>query len=265
MISILLSVHNGAHDLPKTLESIIQQTYSNWELIAVDDASSDETGAILKSAQKRFPGKVRVLINTPNLGLTRSLVRAEEAAKGEFLARLDSGDTYDARKLEKQRAFLVDHPEHGVVGCAYVNHSENGGHARTYHPSETDTEIRKTILKRNPFAHSAVLLRRSIYQRAGGYNPAIRYAQDYDLWFRLLQHGKAANLSEVLCFRTINPGSISYQKQKEQMRQCLATRWKYMNKRNPLHYLYLLEPLGVALTPLGIKRWFRTREVGLKL
>lgn len=258
MISILLSVHNGARDLPKTLESIYGQTDKHWELIVVNDASNDATETLLVAAAKRFPEKVKILTNSTNLGLTKSLIRAAEIAEGEWLARIDNGDTYAPQKLGKQRAFLVQHPEVVLLGCAHVNRSENPRQERTIYPPETDAHIRKTILKRNPFAHSAVLMKKSVYQQAGGYDATVRYAQDYDLWFRMIQHGKAANLSEVLCVRTLEPNSISYQKQNEQMRQCLKIRWQYMNKKNPLHYLCLLEPLGVLLTPVRLKKFFQS-------
>ncbi len=251
MISILMSIYNGGKWLAQSLESIYAQTETDWEIVAVDDGSTDGTADLLEKAQQKRPGKIRILTQSKNRGLTLSLISAAQAAQGEFLARLDVGDFFEPQKLEKQLNFLKKNPHYGVVGCAYANES------KIVHPPIHDAEIRATIFRKNPFAHSAILMRKEFYEKAGGYNPAVKYGQDYDLWFRMLKVGKAANLSEVLCKRSIDPGSISYQKQKEQMRQCLKTQWRYMNKLNPLHYIYLLEPLTMLLIPERIKIFFR--------
>ncbi|MEX1997126.1 MAG: glycosyltransferase [Candidatus Andersenbacteria bacterium] len=259
LVSVLLSVHQDAHsELVKTLDSVVRQTYPRWELITVDDGSIDATHDILTDFQERYSIQVLLLKNSTTLGLTKSLVCAANMAKGIYLARLDSGDEFEADKLSQQVAFLEAHPNYGIVGCNYINTLFPEGASRKYRLPETDSAIRKTIVKKNPFAHSCVLLRTSAYEKVGGYDPAIRYGQDYDLWFRMLTLAKAANLPDFLCRRTIHKGSISYQKQRAQMFQCVKTQWKYMDKTNPLHYAYLLEPLLLAAMPQQATRGLRS-------
>lgn len=251
MISILIAVHNGESTLRKTFQSIYDQTYSDWEIIIVDDGSTDKSLALLHDEKQSHPDKIKIIENKKNIGLTKSLIKAADMAKGEFLARLDVGDFFTPKKLAKQVSFLNDHKDYGLLGCAYMNNKK-----RIDLPT-TDKKIRKTILKRNPFGHSAIIMRTKIYQNAGGYDPNVKYGQDYDLWFRMIKLCKSANLKDVFCHRSVDKDSISYQKQKLQMRQCLKTQWKYMNKFNFLNYFYLGEPILIMLIPQKIKNFLR--------
>jgi len=122
---------------------------------------------------------------------------------------------------------------------------------------EADLEIRNSIVRHNPFAHSCILIRKEVYEKVGGYDPGIVYGQDYDLWFRVIRLVKVANLPDILCRRSVNSGSISHQKQNEQMRQCLRTQWKYMSRRNPLNYLYMVEPFLLAYLTVDFKNRLR--------
>lgn len=258
MISILLSVRNNYGGLlEKTLGSIHRQTYENWELIAIDDGSSDNTLKILNNFLKQNPCFMQIISNKENIGLTKSLVLAESIARGQYLARIDSGDEFLPDKLQKQIDFIESENGLGIVGCNYINKYSPGDNAKPCIMPEKDSEIRKTILKRNPFAHSCIIMRRDVYQKAGGYDPAISFGQDYDLWFRILKISKAANLQEFLCLRTIDEQSVSYLKQREQMQQCLKTQWKYMNRWNPILYVWLIEPMAMAVLPTAIKRFIR--------
>ncbi len=249
MISILLSVHNGATTLEKTLLSITAQSYPNWEIIAVDDASNDRTFFILKKFQEQFPSRVEIIQNTSNQGLTKSLITTVKKARGEFFARIDSGDQYLPKKLEKQIRFLQKNPDYGIVGCNYINRYSTSGRIIKSDVALTDEKIRSTILRKNPFAHSAILIRKNVYQKTGGYNETIQYGQDYELWFRVLKVTKVANLPEYLCIRDVHQNSIGMNKRRAQMKQCLKTQFTYMNHWNPTHYLALIEPLLLYLTP----------------
>jgi len=258
MISILLSVRDNYDGfLVKTLESISRQTYTDWELIAVDDGSSDNTSEILNKFFERYRGRVKIITNKENIGLTKSIILAENLAHGQYLARIDSGDEFLPDKLQKQIRYIESNKELGIVGCNYFNKNLYSKNTKKCIMPEADSLIRRTILRRNPFAHSCVVMCRDIYRKAGGYNPAVAFGQDYDLWFRVLRISKAANLQEFLCLRTIHAQSISYTKQRDQMRQCLKTQWKYMNKWNPINYVWLIEPSIIMIMPTKIKNLAR--------
>lgn len=252
MVSILLSAYNAETHLKVTLASIGGQTYSHWELVAVDDGSTDRSLSLLQRFQQQHPEQVRILRNEKNLGLTKSLIRAADAARGEYLARIDAGDVFLPMKLEQQISYLERNPEYGIVGCNYVNVFLPSLKSKRSIAPLRDHEIRTSILRKNPFAHSAVVLRKSIYQKAGGYDANIQYGQDYDLWFRIIRETKAANLGEYLCERFMDENSISFQKQRSQMWQVVRTRWKYMNKFHIAQYVYFFEPLFFVVTPQKI-------------
>ena len=204
MVSILIAVRNGEIFLPDTLKSIAQQTYKNWELVAVDDASGDNTLSIMMLFQKRYPDQVAILQNNQNLGLTKSLIRAVKEAHGEYLARIDAGDTFAPDKLEKQINFLADHPECELIGCNYMNIFLPSNQQKRSNVPLTDSQIRASIIKKNPFAHSCIIIRTDIYKKTDGYDPNIKYGQDYELWFRVLKITKATNLPDNLCTRTMS-------------------------------------------------------------
>lgn len=258
MVSILLSVFNDGSSLRETLMSVVRQSYPHWEIIVVDDGSTDDTFILLKELIKKIGAKATILRNDRNMGLTRSLILAADRAAGNFLARIDVGDRFDPLKLEKQVTFLEEHPDYGIVGCNYFNvflpyHAQK----RSDLPL-TDTDIRNSILRKNPFAHSCVVMRTNLYRLVGGYNPVMRYSQDYDLWFRFLRVTKAANLSDQLCTRYMGDTSISNTMRRPQMWQMVKIQWKNMNKFNPKHYVYLLEPLCFILLPAWLTKAVRS-------
>lgn len=257
MISILISVHNGEKYIEKSLTSILDQTYVNYEMIIVNDASEDKTLNILQKYRKRYPDKITIIDNRENIGLTRSLIKAASEARGNFFARIDVGDIFHPNKLEKQIIFLKKNPDYGIIGCNYINVFISSNKKTRSNLPLSDKQIRETIIKKNPFAHSCVLMRRKTYYQAGGYNPQKVYGQDYELWFRILKVKKAANLSEYYCTRYMASDSISFTKQNEQMLQCIRTRWKYLNKLKINNYFYLLEPLFVVMVPKKFRKFIR--------
>ena len=253
-ISIVLPVYNGSKHLKKTLESIAQQTQTDWELIAIDDASTDKTYAMLVDFKQSCQNCVTILQQQKNVGITASLIRGIQIARGEYIARIDSGDTFLPEKLEKQLFFLESHPEYGIVGTNGIQISiETKKEKKINLPIEND-EIQTIILKKNPFLHSAIMLRKHIYETAGGYNKTILFTQDYELWFRILRITKGANLPEYLCVRLIDTqDSISNKKHKKQIWYGIKVRWSYISKRNLMQYHYLVIPLLRFLVPKKIK------------
>lgn len=256
-VTILLSVRNGEQDLPSTLRSIENQTFRAWKVIAINDGSSDRTASILETFKKAHPGQVTLIHHAQSIGLTRSLIEGARLVETPTFARVDAGDEFFPTKLEQQLQFLHKHPDTGVVGCNYEDVFLPSGRSKFSQLPQTDRAIRQHILKKNPFAHSCVLLRTKTYNESGGYHPDIRYGQDYELWFRIINFSKATNLPEILSRRVNSDASVSRTHQREQMIQCLKTRWKYMNHLRPLHYLTLVEPLSVILLPQKLKMFLR--------
>ena len=253
-VSILMSVHNGADTLDRCLESLKQQTTQEFSVIAIDDASTDATGELLKKWQTIFgTDRFRILTNPENLGLTLSLNRGLEEIRSTFTARIDADDWWEPTKLELQLARLQARDEIGVIGCNYENHRDTRG--TTSHLPLTDAAIRSSIIRRNPFAHSCVIFRTALVKKLGGYDVRVRYGQDYELWLRLLPHTRFANLEAVLCHRSVERG-ISASRQHEQMRQGMKTQVRYIRKYHwPLYsYFYLTELFILSLIPDPVRK-----------
>lgn len=253
-LTILISVFNGTKTLDRTFESLQKQTFQNFSILCIDDASQDESVALLQKWQQHF-GVERFFLhrNDTNLGLTHSLNFGLEKITTPLTARLDADDWWHPTKLQKQLDYLKAHPECGLVGTWYQNHGKHG--IKSIPLPVSSIEIKQSIFKRNPLAHSAVMFRTALVQKLGSYNAAWRYGQDYELWLRLLPHTELANLPEYLCYRTADD-TLTARKQREQMLTCVKTQLLYLKKYNRpwLDYRFIFEPLLVALTPEWLRR-----------
>lgn len=194
-VSILMSVYNGEKYLKQAVDSILGQTFGDFEFIVVDDASTDGTAAVLDSyADVRI---VRVK-NAERTGLANSLNKGLSIAQGEYIARQDADDFSLPNRLEHEVKFLDEHPDIGLVGTACFQFSDSGmGEGLCKMPTD-DQEIQYELLMRNCFIHGSVMARRSILHQVSGYNGEFLAAQDYDLWLRLAEVTRLANLPEPL-------------------------------------------------------------------
>ena len=198
---------NGGYDLPQALESILTQSFTDFELIAIDDGSTDETGAYLDSIPDR---RVRV-IHQESAGLAASLNRGIELARGHYIARQDHDDLADPSRMAKQVAFLRAHPEYALIGtCAEIWAGDTPSGRFHDHPTE-DQILRFDLLFNNPFVHSSVMIRKSALDRVGVYttDPARQPPEDYELWSRIARHYRVANLAERLTVYREVPTSMS--------------------------------------------------------
>ncbi len=256
-ISILLSVYNGQSSISSCLASIKAQTRKDYEIICVNDASTDNTDQILKKWQKIFSSqKFTIIKNRDNLGLTKSLNIGLSYCQGNYIARIDADDTWHPEKLSKQTSFLKKHPETDIVGCYYINRKNH----TDYHFKlpVTDKEIKSAIFRQNPFGHSCVLIKHALLKNLGGYDDSIKYGQDKDLWFRCYPHATFYNFPEYLCFRSADQG-ISVRHNRQQLWQGILTRIKYIHlyKAPTLNYLYILYPFLLLITPHYFKNLAR--------
>jgi glycosyltransferase involved in cell wall biosynthesis len=207
-LSVVMAVYNGAAALPATLESILTQTEPDFELLIVDDGSTDATPAIL--AAVRDP-RLHV-ITQPNAGLTRALIRGCAEARTDVIARHDCGDRSHPERFARQLAVL--HSGVAVVSCATKFVDDHGD--LLYVSRADGDKVRRSLLHDPPSRihalphHGSAIFRRDAYQRAGGYRPEFRVAQDLDLWIRIAQQGGTfAVVDEILYDATLEPRSIS--------------------------------------------------------
>jgi|GEM_PF-807425 glycosyltransferase involved in cell wall biosynthesis len=264
-ISILMSAYNSADTINKSLQSIQSQSFKDWEVIIVDDASTDETHDILlKWQQELGQEKFTIIKNDKNIGLTKSLNKCLRRAGGKFIARLDADDYWHSEKLTVQSAYLSRYPAVGVVGSNYVNLLQEK--AMVTNLPKHDRDIRNKIYRLNPFGHSCVLMRKQLLLSIDGYDPSVYYGQDRDLWFRLMPLTTFHNIQDTLCYRRIDEG-ISVSSSSRQMWQSIKTKIHYIGiNRAPLvNYLHLALPLLILLTPKKVKRFRNNKRFSRNL
>ncbi|HXJ80536.1 MAG TPA: glycosyltransferase [Candidatus Methylomirabilis sp.] len=221
-VSVLMSVRNGAPWVREAVESVLDQTAGDLELIVIDDGSTDQTAALLGTFQD---SRMRVECQAPR-GLTPSLNRAVTLARAPLLARLDADDLAMPERLARQRAFLDAHLDVGLLGTGARQIDASGREAGVVSPPESDAAIRRALIRRNPFVHSSVMVRRSVLAEAGGYDESFTVAQDYDLWMRMSRITRLANLSAPLVVRRLLPGRVSAAHDSGRLAAEARVRWR---------------------------------------
>lgn len=261
-VSVLLAVRNGLPYVENAIASVLGQTMTSIELIVIDDGSEDGTGALLDDLAGR-DGRLHVLRNPHSIGLTRSLNLALQAARGSYIARIDHDDLWLEQKLALQLDYLERNPQIGLLATAYREDDLAGRWTRIplLPMCRTDVEIRTALYRFNPFFHSSILIRRGLLIALGGYDESYRYAQDYELWTRLLTCTQAATLPDVLCVRRVGNSNISYRKERAQRFNALRAKlaWARRNGFSRLLLLPLLRDLAVIFAPGRFKLAVRSR------
>ena len=207
LITVLLPVFNGAKEVRRSVFSILEQTYSNFELLIINDGSTDETSSILN--QLTDP-RIK-LIHQKNLGLAATLNRGISLSHGKYIARQDHDDFSYPTRLEKQLAYMEEHSECALLGTrAEIWVGDTPTERAHDHPSENGVLVFE-LLFNNPFVHSSVMLRREALLEVGGYttDPSRQPPEDYELWSRISRRFCVANLPERLVIYREIPTSIS--------------------------------------------------------
>lgn len=248
-VSVVLSVYNGEKTLSKCLQSVLDQTYQDFEIILVNDNSTDNTRYIIQ--QYKDNNKIITVHNNKNLGLTKSLNIGIQRAQGIFMARIDADDWWDKHKLHRQVIYLENHPNIGIVGTNCVSINTKTKKRFKIKKPETNSQIRNTLYKESPFVHSSVLVRAQLLKEHGLYDEEYRFAQDYELWNRLLLYTKGYNIQDDLCFRLVYNDSISYNKWKEQQVCIIKIMRRYypIYKYSLLNYFHILKRISLLLLP----------------
>lgn len=197
-ISVLLPVYNGAKYLQEAIESILKQTYTDFELIIIDDGSQDHSASIVE----QFNDARIIFYSQSNMGLAATLNRAIDLSNGIYLARQDQDDFSLPTRFEKQVNFLEKHPECGIVGCwAQIWIEGRKSHLIFEHPSD-NLSLQFKLLFNNPFVHSSMMIRKEIFSTVGMYSMSRdrQPPEDYELWSRVARRFEIANIPEVLHF-----------------------------------------------------------------
>lgn len=210
-ITVLMSVYNGEKYLKEAIESIINQTFKDFEFLIINDASTDSSVDIIKG----FNDKRIVLIeNKENLGLTKSLNKGIKLSKGKYIARMDADDISLPHRFEKQFEFMEENPDITLCGAWVQTIGERNNIWKT--PLDSNT-IKSQLLFNNVIWHPTVFLRRdTLLENNLLYNEDFRFAQDYEFWVRIIEKFKVQNIPEVLLHYRIHKTSVGGKNRKEQ-------------------------------------------------
>jgi glycosyltransferase involved in cell wall biosynthesis len=215
LVSVLLPVYNGEKYLRQAVESILAQSFEDYEFIIIDDGSTDGTLWILQHYSVQHP--TLKIISRPNKGLTVTLNEGLAMAKGEFLARMDADDISMPRRFEKQVKYLREHPDCVLVGSRVLLIDPEGLPIRESCSEVAHEEIDGAHLNRGwPVVHPAVMMRTAAVRQVGGYREPYNMLEDLDLFLRLGEIGKLANLPEVLLKYRQHFESVTHGKAAEQ-------------------------------------------------
>lgn len=206
-VSVLMAVYNGDRYLREAIDSILGQTFQDFEFLIINDGSTDRTREVILSYDDP---RIRLVDNEHNLGLTQSLNRGLMLAKGEFVARQDGDDISEPERLAKQVAFLEANPEVALLGTWYKKIDAQGSLIGLRELPCDYTQIRWSLLFFCPLVHSAVMLRKpTVVEQLGTYDESFSYSQDYEFWSRIARHFPVANLNEPLVQYRVSPGSMT--------------------------------------------------------
>ncbi len=196
-VTVLMPVYNGARFLRESIESILNQTFNDFECLIIDDASTDTSREIIRSFTDP---RIKLIENANNCGLVKTLNRGLALAKGEYIARQDQDDISYPARLEKQVTFLNSHPQIVLLGTNIHNIDENGKKSISYGYSivSTPAAIHWQIIFDNPFVHSSVMFRTEIIRNLGGYNDHFNACEDFDLFSRVCSSYGTTNLNEKI-------------------------------------------------------------------
>lgn len=265
-ISIAMAIYNCDKTLRESIDSILDQTYKNWELILCDDASTDSTYSIAQEYTKKY-NNIKLIKNEINLGLPASLNKCIEIAceESEFIARQDGDDISLSQRFEKQISFLDSYPEYALVSTSMICFDENGEWGimkKKKNPKVTDFAFD------SPFCHAPVMMRKKELNNIGNYTVRdnLRRGQDYFLWHKFYKAGyKGYNLDEPLYkmrddrLATLRRGNF-----KDRLKGSKIFLEVFNNLNIPLYYYPLiLKSLIAGILPIKIYEKIHRKRINI--
>jgi glycosyltransferase involved in cell wall biosynthesis len=214
-ISVIMPVRDGARWLGEAIASLQNQTLSDFELIVIDDGSTDTSPRIIEEYIQRDP-RIRSF-RQERLGLVPALNRGLADSRGRLIARLDADDRAHPQRLERQSLYLESHPEIGLLGTWADKIDERGTITGQRTPPAHPDELAAVLPRMNPFLHSSIMIRKAVLQNVGFYRPAFEGAEDYDLWLRISEVADIEILPECLLQYRVHSTSVTHRARVRQL------------------------------------------------
>lgn len=233
LVSVVVSSYNSEEFIEESLMSLLDQSFEDFELLVVNDASTDNSLEIIQKLQEK-DNRIKILNNEVNIGLTRSLNKAIKVANGKYIARQDADDISYSTRLEKQVNYMEKNNNIVLLGSRHIDIIEDQKQESKYISFE---KINNDIYMYNPIAHSSAMFRKDIFRNIGLYDETYLTSQDFDAWIRLAQVGKIAMLDEILVERKIHHNSISAKKHFTQIKNSLRAKFIHSNKNKLITFV----------------------------
>ncbi|HRZ85594.1 MAG TPA: glycosyltransferase [Candidatus Paceibacterota bacterium] len=259
LVSVVMPVYNSEKYVAQAIESVLNQTFKDFEFIIIDDGSTDKSLEIIKKYAKKDK-RIKVIVNNSNLKICKTLNKGIKLAKGKYIARMDSDDISLPTRFEEQVNFLEKNPDVGIVG-SYIKLFEDSGKIlgiRKY--SQEDKELKERIFFYSPFAHPTVMMRKEIFDKGIYYQEVDFPSEDLNLWFRIGSRYKFSNIPKVLLNYRYHENSTTGSKLRKMEKRANELRW--MNSRNPAYhfgikaFLYnFFHLISIYLIPSKFKLW----------
>lgn len=264
-VSVIMGVYNCAETLSESIDSIIEQTYTNWELIMCDDASTDKSLQIMREYEKKY-SNIYVLKNEKNMGLNYTLNKCLEVANGQFIARMDGDDISLKNRFEEEIKVLLEKPNISIVSCPMIYFDSKGEWGRgtmIEYPQKED------FIKGTPFCHAPCMVRREAYMAVQGYSVEERLlrVEDYHLWMKMYAEGyKGYNIQRSLYKMRDDRNATARRKFKYRLNEAyvrgMAIKKLGLSKK---YYISILRPILVGILPTPVYEYLHKRKQNNKL
>lgn len=255
MVSVVMAVFNGAEYIRESLHSILNQTFQDFELIIVDDASTDNTVNVIKEYKD---DRIVLICNDENMKLPKSLNKGIKFARGKYIIRMDADDICMPNRFAKQVSFMEKHPDIAASSGNYYTIDDRGKIKRKFGLKIRSWRLTGKMLNRyvlipSPLVHPAAIIRKKIFDEGILYNEDYTSAQDYELWLNIHRFYKLGNIPDVILKYRIHEKSISVSKRKKQLLNAYKIFQKYSAKKisfddfkNIMRFEYTYNPIHSA-------------------
>ncbi len=208
LISVVMPVYNASRYLTKAIDSILNQTYANFEFIILDDCSTDDSVAIVKKYRDE---RIKLVQQSVNKGVTQNLNEGLHLSKGKYIARMDADDISLPTRFAQQVEFMESNPKVGVCGC-WIKYLQSEPTSTLKYPTNHSQVLSHVFFNKALVCHPSVMIRKSILEQYQlRYPTECKYGQDYALWISLLNHCEFANIPQVLFMYRIHSSQVSSQ------------------------------------------------------
>lgn len=248
-VSIIMGIYNCEDTLRESIDSIINQTYTNWELIMCDDGSIDNTYNLAKEYEAKY-NNIIVIRNKKNEGLAKSLNNCLDISRGEYIARMDGDDISLNNRLEEEMKYMLENPDIDILGTSVYYFDEDGIWGKDKAKGKLD---KIDIFCGRGFSHPTIIIKADVLKSVGGYrsNNLTYRAEDYDLWCRLYEKGyKGRNLEKPLLKYRVDKNAYKKRKYKYRVDEYKLKKYWFKRLRIQKKYRkYYIKPLIVGLIP----------------